>query len=150
MFIIALSPWALLLEEYYHFCKKYGTYKMYKIKKKTRKKQTWFLYRVSLTYPYIFRQCVYKNACRPYRLYPLSRAICDERDRENSRFDLACGAHECLRSTPRGMQMCHGLRQATWPRNSTKRSGASRRCPPARHASYSVGHPSAIVARIYG
>ncbi|TGZ51896.1 hypothetical protein DBV15_10912 [Temnothorax longispinosus] len=23
-------------------------------------------------------------------------AICDERDRENSRFDLACGAHECL------------------------------------------------------
>lgn len=63
---------------------------------------------------------VYKNECRPYRLCSLSRAICDEHDRENSRFDLAWGAHECLRS--RGMQMCHGLRQATWPH--AVRSGA--------------------------
>lgn len=67
---------------------------------------------------------VYKNECRPYRPCLLSRAICDEHDRENSRFDLAWGAHECLRSTPRGMQMCHGLRQATWPH--AVRSGARR------------------------
>lgn len=69
--------------------------------------------------------------------YLLSRAICDERDKESSRFDLACGAHECLRSTLRGMQMCLGLRQATTPR-STNEAGSSRRLSSARRTSYSA------------
>lgn len=48
----------------------------------------------------------------------ITGVICDERVREDSRFDLACEGHECLRSTLKGMQMCLGLRQST--RGGTK------------------------------
>jgi len=119
-----------------------------KLKKRAKNKSLypWHIY-ISLSL-----DNVYKNEYRPYKLCPLSRTICDERDKENSRFDLACGAHECLRSTPRGMQMCHGLRQAAWPH--AVRSGAggkpevasSARCT----ASYLEGRPNAVVVWIYG
>lgn len=58
----------------------------------------------------------------------LSGVICDKREREDSRFDLACKRHEYLKPTLKGMQMCLDLRQPTRVETPTKRSGAERSC----------------------